>query len=352
MAYTTINKHTDYFNTKLFTGNGSTQSITGVGFQPDWVWFKNRSSSQNHRLFDAVRGAGKNLKSNGTTAEIDAGTGTSGQLRSFDSDGFSVGSDNSVNKNSENIVAWNWKAGTTSSISGGTITPTGVSINTTAGFGIYEYTGTNSTGTIAHGLGATPKVVIYKNRTDVTNWYFTTTVIDGTHDLLFLNTTEQQQTFSAPVPTSTVLNLIANNDTNGSGDNIIAYAFAEKKGYSKFGKFQSNGSDDGTFVFTGFAPKLIIMKPLVSDSWSHWYMFDNVRDSNLNDLPLYSNLDTQEAYYGGSPASNYAQIDILSNGFKIRRDGNWGGGDASTSQIYMAWGQSLVGSNNVPCTAR
>lgn len=171
MAYTTIDNPELYFQTKLFTGNGSTQSITLDGsenMQPDFVWFKNRSSTQNHRLFDSVRGAGKNLVSNNSGAEIDAGTGTGGQLRTFDSDGFSVGSDNSVNKSSENICSWNWKAGTSftndaSSTGVGTIDSTGT-INTTAGFSVISYTGTGSAGTIAHGLGVVPRMVITKNR--------------------------------------------------------------------------------------------------------------------------------------------------------------------------------------------
>ena len=139
---------------------------------------------------------------------------------------------------------------------------------------------------------------------------------------------------------------------NGNGDTYIAYCFAEKTGYSKFGKLISNGLDDNTFTYTGFAPKLVILKPNVTDGWSHWYMFDTARDTNLNDKPLYANLNTQEAYYGGSPATDYAQMDILSNGFKIRRDGNWGGGGSGKELLYMAFGQSLVGSNGVTAKAR
>ena len=170
MAYSSISKPSLHFNTKLYTGNGSTQSITGVGFQPDWVWFKNRSSSQNHRLFDAVRGAGKNLVSNNTGAEINAGTGTSGQLRTFDSDGFSVGSDGSVNNNGENIASWNWKANSSgSSNSDGSVTST-VSANTTAGFSIVKWTGTGATATVGHGLGVKPSMIIIKNTGATENW--------------------------------------------------------------------------------------------------------------------------------------------------------------------------------------
>nr|BAR37482.1 hypothetical protein [uncultured Mediterranean phage uvMED] len=171
-----------------------------------------------------------------------------------------------------------------------------------------------------------------------------------------LNSTDGSATGSGywnnTTPTSSLFTVGSSSEGNSANGVYIAYCFAEKTGYSKFGKLISNGSDDGTFTYTGFAPKFVMLKPNVSDAWSHWYMFDTARDTNLNDKPLYANLATQEAYYGGSPATNYAQIDILSNGFKIRRDSNWGGGSSGRELIYMAFGQSLVGSNNVPCTAR
>ena len=171
MAYTTIDNPELYFQVKTYVGNNTARSITLDGsenMQPDWVWFKNRSSTQNHRLFDSVRGAGKNLVSNNNGAEINAGTGTGGQLRTFDSNGFSIGDDNSVNKNSENIVAWNWKAGTSftndaSSTGVGSIDSAG-SVSTDAGFSIVSWTGTGSAGTIKHGLSTVPKMIIVKNR--------------------------------------------------------------------------------------------------------------------------------------------------------------------------------------------
>ena len=172
-----------------------------------------------------------------------------------------------------------------------------------------------------------------------------------------LHDTSASQTSSAAwnntTPSSTVFTLGDYTSTNTNNGNYIAYCFAEKKGFSKFGKLTSNGSDNGSFCYTGFAPKWVMLKPNVTDGWSNWYIFDTTRDHpQLNDMPLYANLTTQEGYYGGSPASNYAQIDLLSNGFKIRRDGNWGGGSSGRELIYMAFGQSIVGSNNVPATAR
>ena len=161
MAYTTINKSTDYFNTKLYTGNGGNQTITGVGFQPDWVWFKSRDAGNSHALVDSVRGTTKVSYSDTTAAEQTISAQT------FNADGFALvqdGGANSINSNGSTKVAWSWKAGTTSSISGGTITPSGVSISAASGFGIYKYTGTGSNGTIAHGLGTAPSLVIVNSR--------------------------------------------------------------------------------------------------------------------------------------------------------------------------------------------
>ena len=349
MAYTTINKSTDNFNTKLFTGNGSTQSITGVGFQPDWVWFKNRSSTQNHRLFDAVRGAGKNLVSNATSAEINAGTGTDGQLRTFDSDGFSVGSDGSVNNNGENIVAWNWKAnGQGSSNTDGSINTTYTSANTTAGFSISTYTGTGSAATIGHGLGVKPSMIIVKNLSSSSyGWYIYHKSIAATHEIL-LNSNAAKDTTSQwndTEPTSSVFSVGTAAATNGSGNNLVAYCFAEKTGYSKFGSYTGNGNADGTFVYTGFKPAWLLVKQTTGAS-QNWYLWDNKRDSfNLADTPLKPDESLAESGIGAY------NIDMLSNGFKFRGTETQINASGET-YIYMAFGQSLVGSNNVPCTAR
>jgi len=342
MAYTTINKSGEHFNTKLYTGTETADTnITGVGFQPDWVWIKNRDTTGWHNLHDAVRGAGKLIYTNRTNAERDDAISLT-SLSSFNSDGFTVGNNGDTNGNGNNIASWNWKAnGAGSANTDGSISST-VSANTTAGFSIVSYTGTNATGTVGHGLGATPKIVLYKNRTDVTYCYFTTSIIDGTHDLLLLPALDAQQPFSASLPTNSVLNLIANNDTNGSGDNIIAYCFAEKKGYSKFGSYVGNGNADGTFIYTGFKPAFVINKR--TDSIGNWNMRDVKRDVNENTNNLYSNLDNAEASGQG--------IDFLSNGFKQRNNGGDNNGSGAT-YIYMAFAEApLVGSNNVPCTAR
>jgi hypothetical protein len=353
MAYTTINKSTDYFNTKLYTGNGSLpRAITGVGHQPDFVWIKNRDVGYHHQLYDSVRGTSAGVLYSTLTDAEDS----TYQLSSFDSDGYTMGSNlGAVNGNGEDIVSWNWKAnGAGSYNTDGSITST-VSANTTSGFSIVKWTGSGATATIGHGLGSVPKMIIVKNTQASENWIVYHSTL-GSSKHLKLNLTDAEATtggtWNHTNPTANVFTVHTNTNVNASGNSMIAYCFAEKTGYSKFGKLISNGSDDGTFTYTGFAPKLVILKPNVTDDWSNWYMFDTARDTNLNDKPLYANLNTQEAYYGGSPATNYAQIDILSNGFKIRRDGNWGGGGNGTELIYMAFGQSIVGSNNVPCTAR
>ena len=251
-----------------------------------------------------------------------------------------------TNYNGTNYVAWNWKAGGSGSANtDGTINST-VSTNTTAGFSIVTYTGYGSASTVGHGLGAVPKMIIVKKRSGSgydESWYVYHEALGNTHTL-GLNSTggsSDVNVWNDTTPTSSVFS-VGNDSTNRSGNEFVAYCFAEKTGYSKFGKVISNGSDDGTFSYTGFAPKWVMLKPTVSDGWSNWYIFDTTRDTNLNDKPLYANLNTREAYYGGSPATNYAQIDMLSNGFKIRRGSAWGGGGNGTELIYMAFGQSIV----------
>jgi len=353
MAYATINKPSDYFNTVLYTGNGGTQSITGVGFQPDFVWIKERSSTSNHVAQDSTRGSSSALFPSLTNAQSNTGN----FVTSFDSDGFTSGNNGGTNESSQTYVAWNWLAGgTTSSNTDGSVTST-VSANTTAGFSIVSYTGTGSTATIGHGLGSTPKVIIVKRVNSTGGWVVYNEVVGNTK-IMELHDAVASQTSSAAwnntSPTSSAFTVGTYTSTNTSGGTYIAYCFADVKGFSKFGKFTSNGSDDGAFTYCGFKPAWIMMKPNVTDTWSHWFIFDNKRDTyNLADLPQYANLAIQDGYYGGTPATNYSQIDMLSNGFKIRRDGNWGLGGNGTEVIYMAFAEApLVGTNKIPATAR
>ena len=342
MAYTTINKSTDYFNTKLYTGDGNNaRAITGVGFQPDFTWLKTRNDTQSHQLFDAVRGATKNLHSNTNGAEATY----SDALQSFNSDGFTIGTSGGINGSGDTVAAWNWKAnGAGSSNTDGTITSS-VSANTTAGFSIVSYTGTGANATVGHGLGSVPRMIIVKRRDGSDDWLVQHGSL-GSGKALNLNSTGTVQTYdpywNATEPTTSVFSIGNDGRTNGSSETYIAYCFAEKKGYSKIGSYTSNNNANGTFVYTGFKPSFIILKN-TSSGGTAWHLYDNKRlGYNVDNNYLFPNSDTSEA--------TADQIDILSNGFKLRYVGDNNNG--SDNIIYMAFGQSLVGSNNVPCTAR
>jgi hypothetical protein len=347
MAYTTINKSTDHFNTKLYTGNGGTNAITGVGFQPDLVWIKDRDATGYHFWTDAVRGVTKTLFSNTTGAE---GTEVNG-LTAFGTDGFTVGAHSNINTNGRNIVSWNWKAagGQGSSNTDGSINTTYTSVNTTAGFSISTYSGNGTAGaTIGHGLGVVPKMIIVKNKTHAGgNWVVYHESLGNTK-AVYLDLTDASGTAGAwnnTSPTSSVFTVNDANALNGSGGRqYVAYCFAEKTGYSKFGSFTGNGNADGTFIYTGFKPSWIMFKR--TSAASDWTIFDTKRLTyNVNNLRLEANTTDAE------PSGAANKIDILSNGFKMRHSSSSFNNSGGT-YIYMAFGQSLVGSNNVPCTAR
>jgi len=333
MAYTTIDNPGSFFKTVLYTGNGSTQSVTGAGFQPDWVWIKERDDTSNHNLYDSVRGVQKYIYSNESTEQL---TG-SNSLTAFDSDGFSVGNGSFINQSSQGYASWNWKAGgTASSNSDGSITSS-VSANTTSGFSIVSYTGTGSNATIGHGLGAIPKMYIARNITDSEQWTTYHVGLDATAPQNYhirLNTTDarvdEAAVWNDTAPTSSVFSVGDSGAPNGNGDSHIAYCFAEKKGYSKFGSYTGNGNDDGPFVYTGFRPAFIIIKP--SSKSEEWTLIDNKR--------LGFNVDNNYVY----PNQNYAEgtsnrLDITANGFKLRDDT----GETNTSgatMIYMAFAEA------------
>ena len=345
-----IDKPSDYFNTKLYTGNGGTQSITGVGFAPNWSWIKNRTSAEGSGVFDTVRGVTKMLCSQNSDGE----STTANSLTAFGSDGFSVGANNRVNQNSNNIVSWNWKAGTSftndASATGiGTIDSAG-SFNNDSGFSIVSYTGTGSNGTIKHGLNTAPKVVILKSRSDAQNWMVGMNINSSINftDALALNQNYALEDYAGywndTAPTSSVVSLGSHNNTNGSSKTYIAYCFAEKQGYSKFGSYVGNGNADGTFVYTGFAPAFFILKR--TDATEQWLIKDNKRPGYNPNNTLYANLnnaeDTGSSVYG----------DFVSNGVKLR--GTYNGMNASGgSYIYMAFAENpFVASNFNAATAR
>ena len=351
MAYTTINKSTDYFNTLTYSGNGSNpRTLTGVGFQPDWVWLKNRTDGNGHTLADAVRGANKTISSDGTDAEIT--DKSDGHLDAFTSDGFTVGagssSDARVNDGSHTYVAWNWKAnGAGSANTDGDINST-VSVNTTAGFSIVKYTGTGATATIGHGLGVAPKMIIIKQTNTTRNWVVGHDGIGWTK-YLYLDSTNAQGTgnlFNDTAPTNQVFSVVNDGGVNASGGTYIAYCFAEKKGFSKFGSYTGNGSTDGTFIYTGFKPAFILSKK-TNASGTHWTIWDNKRSSSGGGNAINKILHPNNS----NPDNTADDTDFLSNGFKLRATAS-GMNNSGDTYIYMAFGQSLVGSNNIPCTAR
>ena len=343
MAYTTINKSTDYFNTKLYTGNGSTNAVTGVGFAPDFVWIKERTSTSSNVLGTTVQGTTKRLQSDTTSAE---GTLTN-IFTSYDSDGFTHGNDAGVNESGQTYASWNWKAnGAGSANTDGSINTTYTSVNTTAGFSISTYTGTGSNATVGHGLGVAPKMIIIKNLSASQGWCIYHESIGATK-FLSLNSNDAQVTasdrFNNTSPTSSVFSVGSHADTNGNGNNMIAYCFAEKTGYSKFGTVNGNGNNDGPFVYTGFAPSFVLYKKY--NGAGDWYFVDNKRPGyNDNDKRLYANTNQAE--------ETYDLINLYSNGFKLTNSTHAYTNDSAGTYLYMAFGQSLVGSNNVPCTAR
>ena len=455
MAYSTIDKFTAHFNTKLYAGTGSSNSQTGVGFQPDWTWIKSRNNgtSNNHMLFDAVRGATKYIKSDQNSAQNTLAE----TLKTFDSDGFTVGTQGDVNTNSINFVSWNWKAGGTapaitytvkvvsdsgnkyrfddfgtsavtldlqeggtytfdqsdssnsghplrfSTTSNGThgggseyttgVTTTGtpgssgaktvitvasgaptlyyyctqhsgmggqantnslfgssnfsgsiqstVSLNTTSGFSIVKWTGTGSSGTIGHGLGAKPDIIFAKRLGSSTNWAVYYNFVDGSNDYFKLNATDAKADSSASLPTSSVF---SKSDTNS--EEVIAYCFTSKTGYSKIGNYIGNNNSDGAFVYTGFKPAFVMIK--YTGSGQNWIIIDNKRPG----YNLISAGDSQNLRPNTSDAEVTSNgIDLLSNGFKCRSsDGDSNG--YTNPYVYMAFGQTMVGSNDIPATAR
>jgi hypothetical protein len=356
-----INKPSEYFNTVLYTGDGSSpRSLTGVNFQPDWVWLKRRNDAASHTLYDVVRTAGstKGIATNSTAEEgLTASEGTTanfGYINSFDSDGFSVttgaSSDAYVNNSSDTYVAWNWLGGGTGvSNTDGDITST-VSANTTSGMSIIQYSGNGSAGaTIGHGLGVAPKCVIIKRTDTTSNWIFGTGA-RGFDKFLYLNLTDAETdntgTFNDTAPSSSVITLGSWNDVNNASGTYIAYAFAEKKGFSKFGSYVGNGSADGPFIYTGLKPAFFMWKR--SSSTGGWYISDSKRDTfNEVDVVLSANDAGSESDQGTT-----FDHDFLSNGIKIRNSVAAANSSGETF-IYMAFAENpLVGTNNIPATAR
>ena len=338
------------------TGNTLSKTVTGVGFQPDFTWIKRRNDTRSHFVTDAVRGAGKQLKTNLTGTE----TSYSGYLNSFISDGFTLGTDGDSNDTGGTYSSWNWLANNTSGSSNtdGSITST-VSANTTSGFSIVSYTGNSTTGaTVGHGLNQTPNMVIIKSRGHSTDWqtWFTGfgTGSGASVKRIYLNQNYALSGLSANsfYPDSDVINMNSGDHYfNSSSYNYIAYCFHSVKGYSKFGSYTGNGSTDGTFVYTGFKPAFVMIKNTTNGN--NWFILDNKRTLfNLADDSLFPNSNSAEIT---NQPTNYG-LDILSNGMKMRTSGDHlvnNNNASGNTYIYMAFAEApLVGSNNVPTTAR
>ena len=352
MAYTTIDKPTDYFETNLHTGTGSTHNITSLDFAPDFVWLKSRTQGGTgyngmHYLFDTIRGATKRVRANDNSAEATS----SASLTAFNSDGYTLGTDEIVNKSGDSYVGWSWLGGgTASSNSNGSITSS-VSASTTSGFSIVSYTGTGANATVGHGLGVAPKMIHIKNRTTARGWISGHESIGWTKNLYLDGTNAEDtrsDTFNNTSPTSSVFSIGSSVGVNENTDSMIAYCFAEKQGYSKFGSYTGNGQDtpNGVFTYLGFTPAFILIKATDINSW---VIVDNKRPADSNPVDNSLAADSSAAETTGDINTTF---DFLSNGF--RTNGNSGNNNSSGQKyIYMAFAENpFVSSSGVPATAR
>ena len=346
MAYTTINKSSLHFNSKLYTGNGGTQTISGIGFEPSLAWFKARSSTS-HMLQDQCRGKTKFIESNTTTGDQTSSDGIS----SFNSDGYAIGANGRLNSNRTSMVSWNWKAnGQGSSNTAGSINTTYTSASTTSGFSISTYTGTGANATVGHGLGVAPKMVIVKQFNGSNAWRVYTEPTGNTSQMS-LNTTDAADSgntsmWNSTTPTSSVFSIGTHGDVNGSSATYIAYCFAEKQGFSKLGSYIGNG-EPGTnapFIYTGFKPAFVFLKS--STYAESWIMIDN-RRLGYNGSSALLRADSSAA-----DVTSLVNPDFLSNGFKLQNNDNFYNKNTQT-YIFMAFAEApLVGTNNVPANAR
>ena len=341
MAFSTIDKSSDYMNTVLYTGNATARSITGVGFQPDLLWIKDGTNSNSHQLADAVRGATKVIVSDENYTE----TTDSNRISAFDSDGFSIGTNNNVNQSSANDVSWNWKAnGSGSANTVGSVNST-VSVNATAGFSIVKFSAPSSgTFDVGHGLGVAPKCILMKRLNVSQNWICYWNIL-GSNKFIQLNTTNPENTNADMWQNTHPTSALFYSDVSqiGASGDYIAYCFSEISGYSKFGKYKANDSDypNSPFIYTGFKPQFIMFKNI--SGTANWLITDNKRRTyNPTNLKLFANDDAAEA--------TDEIANLLSNGFKL--DNSIGDINYSTNEyIYMAFGQPIISNSGVCATA-
>jgi len=356
MAYTTIDDPSKYFHTLLYTGNATdnrnlTNDANAGDFQPDWIWLKERSSSSSHQLMDSTRGSTPAVFSDSYSLEDD----DANRLQAFQSNGFQVGTASTVNQDGITMAAWQWKCnGGTTSTNDASSTGVGsidsvIQVNTDAGFSIVTYTGTGSNGTVAHGLGAAPDLVLVKNRSANDHWASHWQSTLGNTNSLRLNTNIAYNDsngagyWNDTSATSTTVSVGSRVETNQSNKNYIMYCFKNIQGYSKVGKYTGNGNANGTFTYTGFKPAWIISKR--TDANADWHMYDNKREpDNPLSLTIFPN--------GSSGEVSGDALDFLSNGFKQRNTGAEQNADGGT-YVYMAFAENpFVSSTGTPTTAR
>jgi hypothetical protein len=366
MAYTNIDDPSAYFQTKTYTGTNNSNALTNDGnsdLKPDFIWIKRRDYDNGHQLLDSTRGVDKILGSELTSAE----TTLANRLSSFDTDGFTVeSSSGAFNASGEPFVAWQWKAGggTTTSVSAsgtgsGCVNACTYQANTTAGFSIITYTGRDDQlnngqeSKLTHGLGVAPTFTIMKRRDANADWYVmgknvTTSSAYSTNEYVALNSNVAINGSSYTgdtAPDSTHI-FLGNELVNVADALYICYAFAEKQGFSKFGKYIGNGDANGPFVYLGFRPAFVMIRQLLVAAGDDWILYDNKREpENVAIKKLFPNQSAAES-------SSYDTIDMLSNGFKART--NLGGTNSSgKTYIYMAFAENpFVTSTGIPTTAR
>ena len=349
-VYTSIDDPTEYFQVKLWTGNATTRTIdldNNATMQPDFSWIKSRSNTFENYWENSTNGTNKYLRSNSSAAE------ETGTVITYNSTGFGIGSGAENNTNATTNVGWFWKAngGTTASFTESGNNPGGThQANTTAGFSIVAYTGTGGAGTVSHGLSATPRVIMVKRTSGVADWnvYHASNTSAPETDYLVLNTeaaTSDNTRWNDTAPTTSVFSVGTDDAVNGDASTYLAFVFAEKQGYSKFGSYVGNGNADGAFIYTGFKPAWIMVKN-ITDSGVSWMIQDHKRDI---DNPVHHRLKANDS---AAEATNINQMDFLSNGFKCRvNDSSWN--LSGKTYIYMAFAENpFVTSTGTPTTAR
>ena len=349
MAYISF-QPSDFYNTTLYTGTGAEHAVTGVGFSADFTWNKNRNNAENHNLWDTVRTAGEGLRSDTNGVEFTTAQG----LKSWQSDGFTMGTNGSVNGSAATFASYNWKGGTTTGIdtTGSTITPSAYSFSATAGISIVKYYGDGVSGRkIPHGLGVAPEIVIVKILNGTGSWDIVSKYTGATY-YFRLDTTGAKATgtwaFNDTLPDSVNFTVGDNAETNSSNGNI-AYSFASIKGFSKIGSYTGNSDSNGPFIFTGFRPAYVMIKNVdESQAWNTWNNKMSTSGKNVADKNLQPNATTAEQ----TSVSGVKEIDLVSNGFKIRGN-NTEINNSGQTHVYTAFAEfPFVSSNSKAGTAR